>query len=134
MATGHRADALAKLHRPLSRELELLLAAVSDARVPTPAREFAAYSGIRRALFAEDRALARQFAENLHFDCRSNRSLAAHLVSLIFAAEFGSPRDVTEADAALSAAAWEEAPLSLRCGSLRFRAHALRMSGFIESN
>lgn len=132
VSTCHRADALAKLHRALVLELEALRGACSERRLPQEARDFAAYTGIRRALFAERRELAREFAAVVSSTGQVPSSLAGGLVALIYAAEFGTQADVISADAFLDDLSSETASATLKANSLRFRSHALRMCGALE--
>lgn len=133
LAIAHRADALAKSHLSLDRELDWLRLASRDRRIPSRARAFAAYTGIRRALFRENRMLAREIASSVQTCSEgASESLAAALVTLIFAAEFGVPEDVLRADENLQLLRCDNEPLSLRCSALRFRAHALRMAGYYD--
>jgi DNA-binding SARP family transcriptional activator len=133
VATCHRADALAKSHASLDRELQFLQDVAKSATTPTPAKHFACYTGIRRAVFAENRRLSKEFfrlAETTHSNAVS--SLPAQLVRLIYAAEFGESTEVRSANDALSVLAVESVPLTLRCNALRFRASAMRMAGYLE--
>jgi DNA-binding SARP family transcriptional activator len=131
----HRADALAKSHLPLARELRFLRDAAADPNTPLSARHFACYAGIRRAIFAENRGLARTFFELAETSTPSGlSSIPAQLVRLIYAAEFSESAEVAVANEALARVPSDSASLTLRCNALRFRAYALRMGGFLSES
>lgn len=134
IAICHRADALAKSHVPVSIELAWLEQVAKDSLAQPKARHFACYTGIRRSVFAENRALVNEFyklaVQSTDVD---GDSLASLLVRLVHAAELGSVSDVLDAEARLATVSLEGESLTFRCNSLRFRAVALRMAGEITA-
>lgn len=133
IAICHRADALAKSHLPLTDELAWLLQACERSDLAVETRHFAAYTGIRRAIFAEDRELARAFHRIAQrVSAETGETVAGALVRLVYEAEFGSAEGVLAANDAVAALAESYGSITLGCNALRFRAAAVRMAGYTE--